>query len=197
MIHEYSWSLLSWYLLIPTDTSCFGICFWRNTWWQRWPLRNGHVTVDTSAMHRCDATTPTDGCGSSKPRTHLGSCSKTTIPFLFTSSYSMLFYVILEDIQQKHRFFSIFLPHFPRNTWAFHGFSTGFPHFLGRSLAPDLPTGQQASASGLTIDSTQVRASKFSAEMGHPWVFFGFSPGFFGILACFFSDFPWKWHGHG
>lgn len=108
----------------------------------------------------------------------------------------MLCYVILEDIQQKHRFFSIFLPHFPTNTWAFHGLSTGFPHFLGKSLAPDLPTGQQASASGLAIDSTQVWASKFSAEREHPWDFFGFSPGFF----LFFSDVPgkywkmtWKW----
>jgi hypothetical protein len=99
----------------------------------------------------------------------------------------MLFYVILEDIQQKHRFFSMFLPHFPRNTWAFHGFSTGFPHFLGRSLAPDLPTGQQVGLRQRTVHRLHPSPGLFSVRKWDiPGIFSDFLQDFWGFWLVFF-----------
>ena len=113
-------------------------------------------------------------------------------PFHFYSHlvilcYSRLFYVILEDIQQKHRFFSMFLPHFPRNTWAFHGFSTGFPHFLGRSLAPDLPTGQQVGLRQRTVHRLHPSPGLFSVRKWDiPGIFSDFLQNFWGFWLVFF-----------
>lgn len=152
-------------------------------------------------MRRCDATTPTDGCGSSKPRKHLGICSKTTIPFLFTSSYSMLFYVILCYSWRYPTKTSVFLyvsSAFSKKhmgfSWLFHR----FPPFLGQIFSTWPSNGSTGRPPPADCPSTPPKSGPFfSAEMGHPWDFFGFSPGFLGILACFFSDFPGKWHGNG
>ena len=105
----------------------------------------------------------------------------------------MIFYVILEDIQQKHRFFLSFSSAFSKKhmgfSWPFHR----FPPFLGQIFSSS-PTGQTGLRQRTGHRLHPSPGLKVQCGKGTSLVFFwgGFSPGFFlGFFGIFFGC-PWK-----